>query len=273
MSGPRVPQEKSPPFEAVELVESVYDFDEKDEGRWLEKLARAFYELIPKPGLRGLHAALYRTSDEPRCSFERACTVESSHAIAALDDRLRRVAEQHPAEAVRFLRTESFAWLGDGDLAFSDGQDEKRLRADGIGDVLVVNGRHPKGLGCAVSLCFDYRIALSPALRDMLTWGAAHVVAALRVRRALDDRTARDERRYGITHRNTGPAAREWLTPREHQVVALAARGHANKSIAYELGITTSTVGVLLGRAASRLGVASRRALIEAVSASSELPD
>lgn len=44
----------------------------------------------------------------------------------------------------------------------------------------------------------------------------------------------------------------------------LATRGgHSNKLIAYELGIAASTVGVLLGRAASRLGVRTRKALLE----------
>jgi DNA-binding CsgD family transcriptional regulator len=57
------------------------------------------------------------------------------------------------------------------------------------------------------------------------------------------------------------------LSERERQVVALAALGNANKMIAYELGISVSTVGVLLARAAKRLGVRSRKKLVDAYEA------
>jgi DNA-binding CsgD family transcriptional regulator len=43
------------------------------------------------------------------------------------------------------------------------------------------------------------------------------------------------------------------LTKRELQVARYAALGHSNKSIAYELGLSPSTVGVLLARARKKL--------------------
>ena len=52
------------------------------------------------------------------------------------------------------------------------------------------------------------------------------------------------------------------LSPREQQVVAMAAAGRSNKIIAYELGLAYSTVRVLLARAARRLGVKSRRDIV-----------
>lgn len=52
------------------------------------------------------------------------------------------------------------------------------------------------------------------------------------------------------------------LTERERQVVALAGMGQHNKLIAYTLGISHSTVRVLISRAAAKLGVDSREALI-----------
>ncbi len=58
--------------------------------------------------------------------------------------------------------------------------------------------------------------------------------------------------------------ARPELTERERQVVACAAMGHSNKLIAYDLGLSTGTVAVLLARAAKKLGVTSRLALIRA---------
>ena len=63
------------------------------------------------------------------------------------------------------------------------------------------------------------------------------------------------------------------LSEREEQVVACAAMGHSNKLIAYDLGLSPSTVSVLLGRAARKLGVGSRVALIRAVRERSEERD
>lgn len=54
------------------------------------------------------------------------------------------------------------------------------------------------------------------------------------------------------------------LSPREQQVVACAAMGHSNKLIAYDLGLSTGTVSVLLRRAAKKLGVTNRVDLIRA---------
>jgi DNA-binding CsgD family transcriptional regulator len=54
------------------------------------------------------------------------------------------------------------------------------------------------------------------------------------------------------------------LTKREEQVLACALDGQSNKSIAYALGVAPSTVGVLLFRAATKLGVKSRTELLSA---------
>ncbi len=73
----------------------------------------------------------------------------------------------------------------------------------------------------------------------------------------------RDGRRYVLArHNSPGVPPIERLSVRERQVVAYAAMGQLNKQIGYELGISTSTVGVLLSRAASKLGVSGRRALV-----------
>jgi DNA-binding CsgD family transcriptional regulator len=54
------------------------------------------------------------------------------------------------------------------------------------------------------------------------------------------------------------------LTKRERQVVEQALDGHTNKSIAYALGVSQSTVGVLIFRASAKLGVKSRAELLSA---------
>jgi DNA-binding CsgD family transcriptional regulator len=96
--------------------------------------------------------------------------------------------------------------------------------------------------------------------RAVAQWKA--LVAA---RWSLVDHFDHDGKRYVLAERNdTESAPLAMLTGRERQVVALAAMGHANKMIGYELGISVSTAGVLLSRAARKLGVRSRAALIAA---------
>lgn len=68
-----------------------------------------------------------------------------------------------------------------------------------------------------------------------------------------------DGRKYLVARQNqmrtSGPQS---LTERERQVVSLAAMGQHNKLIAYNLGISHSTVRVLMVRATRKLGVSSR---------------
>jgi DNA-binding CsgD family transcriptional regulator len=80
----------------------------------------------------------------------------------------------------------------------------------------------------------------------------------------LVDHFESDGKRYVLARKNdvalTGFAA---LSLRERQALGYAALGHTNKLIAYEMGISASTVSVLLHRAAKKLGAETRGALIE----------
>ncbi len=81
----------------------------------------------------------------------------------------------------------------------------------------------------------------------------------------LVDHFESDGRRYLCARRNDSVApSSAGLTDREYQVVAFLTLGHSTKLIAYELGIAPSTVRVLLGRAAAKLGAKSREELIKA---------
>ena len=74
-----------------------------------------------------------------------------------------------------------------------------------------------------------------------------------------------DGRRYLVARRNDPDAAGpDSLTRRERQVLGYATLGHSNKLIAYELGISASTVGVLLLRAARKLKAHGRAEVIAA---------
>jgi len=79
-----------------------------------------------------------------------------------------------------------------------------------------------------------------------------------------------DGRRYVVAYPNQpAPLAIEKLTERERAVAMAAALGHANKMIAYELGIADSTVATLLSRAARKLGVQTRVELVKLLRTSS----
>lgn len=63
------------------------------------------------------------------------------------------------------------------------------------------------------------------------------------------------------------------LTHRERAVVEYASRGWSNKVIAYELGVSSSTVSTHLSRAGAKLGLRSRTAVIQTfVALSSKSP-
>ncbi len=89
--------------------------------------------------------------------------------------------------------------------------------------------------------------------------------AMVRAEWSLVDWFDHDGKRFLLAHDNhIGPTRSRELTKREHQAVACAAMGHSNKLIAYDLGISTGAVSKLLARAASKLGVATRPALVRA---------
>jgi DNA-binding CsgD family transcriptional regulator len=72
-----------------------------------------------------------------------------------------------------------------------------------------------------------------------------------------------DGRRFVVARRND-PDVRDEdaLTLRERQIVGYAAMGHGNKLIAYELGLSPSTIATHLSSAAQKLGARSRVELI-----------
>ena len=80
----------------------------------------------------------------------------------------------------------------------------------------------------------------------------------------LDDFDS-DGRRFVVAVENGPPtrAPKTTLSERELQVVTQASLGHTNKEIAYELGLSDSTVRVLLHRAATKLGTIGRAQLLE----------
>ena len=77
---------------------------------------------------------------------------------------------------------------------------------------------------------------------------------------SLMDEFDSDGKRFVVAIENGPPTRppRRDLSEREHQVLTQAHLGHSNKVIAYELGLSSSTVRVLLHRAARKLGASTR---------------
>ncbi|MBX3263068.1 MAG: helix-turn-helix transcriptional regulator [Labilithrix sp.] len=78
---------------------------------------------------------------------------------------------------------------------------------------------------------------------------------------SLLDEFDTDGHRFIVAVENAPPtrSPRKDLSEREHQVMTQAHLGHTDKVIAYELGLSTSTVRVLLHRATRKLGAPTRR--------------
>ncbi len=79
---------------------------------------------------------------------------------------------------------------------------------------------------------------------------------------SLVDSFERDGRRYVVAKKNDPFVPGQRLSLRERQVVGFAALGHSNKLIAWELGVSTSTVATQLSSAMKKLGISSRVQLI-----------
>jgi DNA-binding CsgD family transcriptional regulator len=166
----------------------------------------------------------------------------AAHLVAGLRLRRRLVsAEDRLADADAVL-------LASGELAHATGAARLKESRESL-----------RRAACALDRARG-RLRREDSERAVLDWKVL-----VEQRWSLVDHFDRDGKRYVLACRNSpSVVASTLLTPRERQVVQLAVRGHSNKLIGYELGISTSTVGVLLGRARARLGVTSRHALIAA---------
>jgi DNA-binding NarL/FixJ family response regulator len=159
----------------------------------------------------------------------------------------------------------------------------RRDLANGADAVLAAHGRvehaeHDAKLGDAREALERAAVAMDRArgsMRRMLPDDAvAEWKGLIAARWSLVDHFDTDGKHYLVARRN-GPEARGLgaLTERERQVAAAASLGRSNKLIAYELGIADSTVRVLVARAMAKLGVASRKELVEQVARALEAAD
>jgi len=146
-------------------------------------------------------------------------------------------------------------------------------RGNGLGAVLRLDGRVEHAEPAATSKLTRRDLSEAVKAREWAKTARGRrdcqrATAAWRplvgARWSLVDAYERNGLRYITARENvpapTGVAA---LSLRERQVGSLAEGGYSNKLIAYELGLAHSTVRVLLGRAAVKLGARTRAELIQ----------
>lgn len=136
---------------------------------------------------------------------------------------------------------------------------------EGAAAVLDARGRlvHAEGdavanRGAIVEGAKRRSAALSDVDANLSAW-----TALLNGRWSLAEFVDADRRRFIVAVRNVPPARNlRGLSERERAIVAYAALGRSPKLVAYELGLSTSTVRTLERRAMSKLGVATRAELV-----------
>ncbi len=125
------------------------------------------------------------------------------------------------------------------------------------GNEAAVASRAPLALAVkSIELARGKLRRMDPA-EAVATWKA--LVAG---RWTLVDHVERDGKRFVLAHKNETPSTIAGLREREAQVATLAALGHSDKHIAYELGLQSSTVATHLRRALLKLRLPDRRALV-----------
>jgi DNA-binding CsgD family transcriptional regulator len=181
---------------------------------------------------------------------------------------------QHVATAFRCRRL-----LGASKAPNATSREPNSATAEAI---LDADGRFVHAQGEATHKTARDQIRLAAgAITDLRTKGRRTGRAALDTWRplvgarwTLVDAYEEDGRRYIVARENQARAAGlEALTGRERQVVLQAALGFTNKEIAYALGLSDSTVRVLIARAAARIGVHSKAELLSHPSIQTVLSD
>jgi DNA-binding CsgD family transcriptional regulator len=143
--------------------------------------------------------------------------------------------------------------------------------SEGAEAILDARRRVVHAVGAASSRAHRQALITASKARDLAHTAKATAPQGLRrwspltgARWTLVDGFERGGARYVIARENQADVrGLNLLTERERQVVALLAIRASTKEIAYALGISDATVRVLLARAATKLGVRSRAALLD----------
>jgi DNA-binding CsgD family transcriptional regulator len=183
-----------------------------------------------------------------------------AHMLPSAELTVYRRMAHHLAAAHRYRRRISAAQRARPSF---DATDDAEAVLDGRGRVL-------HAIGPAKEKCSQAELIQASQARDLARVSRADNHELLRrwlpltsARWTLVDSYQRGGQRYVIARENqVRISALSMLSDRERQVVAYLAIRQSTKEIAYALGISDATVRVLLARAAVKLGVKTRRALL-----------
>jgi DNA-binding CsgD family transcriptional regulator len=252
-----------------------------DDASWLERLLRATQPVLDA-GL-GVVGFFYdmRDVDAPQVrppimldTPPGAC--EALERLLALAPRAFLHALHRPVPSCTTMSER----LGLGERVVDLPLHRSTLAPLGIADFLGVAATSASGTGCLVGAPLPRVSSMGSFDEHVLTQVAAHVAAGMRRRceppalRTSDgddaalaalragewivvDAFDRGGARFVVAKQGAHKSGRA-LTAREEDIVARAAKGHANKRIAKELGLAPSTVAGHLARAATKLGVRTR---------------
>jgi DNA-binding CsgD family transcriptional regulator len=87
------------------------------------------------------------------------------------------------------------------------------------------------------------------------------------------DRAGKELRATGQARPRRESYDRDALTPQEHEIAGLAAAGMTNKQIGQRLYLSHRTIGAHLYRIFPKLGITTRAALRDALSATADIAD
>lgn len=229
------------------IVEQGYSL-EGDGGAWLAAIVRAAAAALERGVVGNL---VERKSDGSLASVHVAL-----HGVSAeWHATLRRTAMRMRTEELE-RRFTTAVTTERGVLAVSARADDRTavlldVPLDGTIDVALETWRE---VATHLASGLRMRAQLAPVDFDdaVSVWDAL-----LEGRLAVTDRFDRDGRRFVVV-RTTEAHDRAALTVRERQVLGSVVRGHSNKRIALDLGVSESTVSTALRGAARKLGVRSR---------------
>ena len=173
----------------IDVVEAAYDVD-ATEDRWLRGVTRAGKELFD--GALGVFAFTYDASVPERMAigaFSRTpgrMKLDAASALAGLHANggqyIRDTFRSLPVDGVRSTP------------GFAGSESERIFDAKGIGDLLVVNGLDPSGIGMCMGALTPVRVHLSNKQRERYARIAVHLATGYRLRRRLATEGSRSRR-------------------------------------------------------------------------------
>jgi len=178
---------------------------------------------------------------------EIAAALSSRHGIEAF---ARDVGERWRFEEIEDVQPDVVVWIADGDASEPDA-----LHEDALGPPIVLLTDDPRAPWIREEIGSHLRAVLPPDAGAEAIAAAVEAAAAGLVALGSDGvRSLLPAPRPGGPRRG----APKRLSPRETEVLRMIAEGLANKTIAWNLGISEHTVKFHLASLYSKLGVASR---------------